>query len=96
VQGNILAGEAVVTEMARAFEAAEGELALRLMAALDAAQAAGGDRRGVQSAAMLVVKPIDAPDRTTDRWVDLRVDDSPDPLRELRRLLTMAIENRRR
>jgi uncharacterized Ntn-hydrolase superfamily protein len=96
VQGNILAGEAVVKEMARAFERSKGELAVRLMAALDAAQAAGGDTRGVQSAAMLVVKPIDNPERTSDRWIDLRVDDSPNPLGELRRLLNMAIENRRR
>jgi uncharacterized Ntn-hydrolase superfamily protein len=96
VQGNILAGEAVVKEMARAFEGTQGELALRLMAALDAAQAAGGDKRGVQSAAMLVVKPIDTPERTSDRWVDLRVDDSSNPLGELRRLLTVAIAARRR
>ena len=95
VQGNILAGQAVVKEMARAFEATTGELALRLMAALDAAQAAGGDTRGVQSAALLVVKPIDGPDRTSDKWVDIRVDDSEDPLRELRRLLTLALQGRR-
>jgi len=95
VQGNILAGEAVVKEMARAFEQTKGELALRLMAALDAAQAAGGDKRGVQSAAMLVVKAIDSPDRTSDRWIDLRVDDSTNPLAELRRLLDLSIKNRR-
>ena len=95
VQGNILAGEAVVKEMARAFEQTRGELALRLMAALDAAQAAGGDKRGVQSAAMVVVKPIDGPDRTSDRWVDIRVDDSTNPLGELRRLLNLAIKSRR-
>ena len=94
VQGNILAGEAVVKEMARAFEQTRGELALRLMAALDAAQAAGGDKRGVQSAALLVVKAIDSPDRTSDRWIDIRVDDSTNPLGELRRLLTLAIERR--
>lgn len=95
VQGNILAGEAVVKDMARAFESTKGELALRLMAALDAAQAAGGDRRGVQSAAILVVKPIDGPDRTTDKWIDIRVDDSTDPLGELRRLLNLVVANRR-
>jgi uncharacterized Ntn-hydrolase superfamily protein len=94
VQGNILAGEAVVKEMARAFESTKGELALRLMAALDAAQAAGGDKRGVQSAAILVVKPIDSPERTTDKWIDIRVDDSANPLGELRRLLDMAIARR--
>jgi len=96
VQGNILAGAAVVKEMARAFEATRGELAVRLMAALDAAQAAGGDKRGVQSAALLVVKPIDSPDRTTDKWIDIRIDDSTNPLGELRRLLDLAIANRAR
>ena len=96
VQGNILAGEAVVREMARAFETTKGELALRLMAALDAGQAAGGDKRGVQSAAILVVKPIDTPERTTDKWVDIRVDDSTNPLGELRRLLDLLITNRSR
>lgn len=95
VQGNILAGEAVVKEMARAFEQTKGELALRLMAALDAAQAAGGDKRGVQSAALLVVKPIDSADRTTDKWVDIRIDDSTNPLGELRRLLNILIAARR-
>jgi D-amino-acid oxidase len=96
VQGNILAGETVVKEMARMFEATKGELAVRLMAALDAAQAAGGDKRGVQSAALLVVKPVDTPERTTDKWVDIRVDDSTNPLGELRRLLNLVIENRGR
>ena len=95
VQGNILAGEAVVKEMARAFEQTKGELAMRLMAALDAAQAAGGDKRGVQSAAMLVVKAIDSPERTSDRWIDIRVDDSTNPLGELRRLLDLSIKSRR-
>jgi uncharacterized Ntn-hydrolase superfamily protein len=95
VQGNILAGEAVVKEMARAFDATRGELAVRLMAALDAGQAAGGDKRGVQSAAILVVKPIDG-DRSTDKWVDIRVDDSTNPLGELRRLLNLLIASRGR
>ncbi len=67
-----------------------------MMAALDAAQAAGGDKRGVQSAATLIVKPIDGDDRTTDKWVDIRVDDSTNPLRELRRLLNLVLEGRRR
>jgi len=96
VQGNILAGEAVVKEMARAFDTTTGELALRLMAALDAGQAAGGDKRGVQSAAILVVKPIDSAERTTDKWVDIRVDDSTNPLGELRRLLNLLISTRSR
>ena len=64
-QGNILAGEAVVREMARAFESAGGQLAERLMVALEAGQGAGGDARGMQSGGILVVKPIDDPSRTT-------------------------------
>jgi uncharacterized Ntn-hydrolase superfamily protein len=91
VQGNILAGEAVVREMARAFEAAEGVLAERLMAALDAGQAAGGDARGKQSGGILIVKPIGDSRRTTDRWVDVRVDDHPTPFVEIRRLMNMAV-----
>ncbi|SVE03582.1 uncharacterized protein METZ01_LOCUS456436, partial [marine metagenome] len=91
VQGNILVGEEVVREMARAFESTEGELAERLMAALDAGQAAGGDARGKQAGGILVVKPIGDSNRSTDRWVDVRVDDSPTPFVELRRLMNMAI-----
>ncbi len=91
VQGNILVGEAVVREMARAFEAAEGVLAERLMAALDAGQAAGGDARGKQSGGILIVKPIGDSGRTTDRWVDVRVDDHPTPFIEIRRLMNMSV-----
>lgn len=91
VQGNILAGEAVVKAMAEAFEAAEGPLALRLMDALDAGEAAGGDARGKQSGGVLVVKPIGDSGRTTDRWVDVRVDDHAEPFRELRRLVNMSV-----
>ena len=91
VQGNILVGEAVVREMARAFEATEGVLAERLMAALDAGQAAGGDARGKQSGGILIVKPIGDSGRTTDRWVDVRVDDHPTPFVEIRRLMNMAV-----
>src|SRR5919108_600325 len=88
-QGNILAGERVVTEMARAFEDTGGALAERLVAALEAAQAAGGDRRGQQSAALVVERPggIPASREGIDRIVDLRVDDHKEPIRELRRLL---------
>src|SRR5919199_498872 len=88
-QGNILAGEAVVGEMARAFTSAGGELAQRLMVALEAAQAVGGDRRGQQSAALVVERPGGIPDSREgiDRIVDLRVDDHEEPIRELRRLL---------
>jgi uncharacterized Ntn-hydrolase superfamily protein len=90
-QGNILAGEAVVTEMARAYEQAEGSLAERLIAAIEAAEAAGGDRRGQQSAA-LVVERVGAGEssrRGIDRIVDLRVDDHERPVAELRRLLEL-------
>ena len=75
--------------MARAFESTKGDLAERMMAALDAAQEAGGDIRGRQSAAIIVVtgKPTGKP--WSDRVFDLRVDDSPEPLKELRRLITL-------
>jgi uncharacterized Ntn-hydrolase superfamily protein len=88
-QGNILAGERVVAEMARAFEETRGALAERLVAALEAAQAAGGDRRGQQSAALVVERPGGIPESREgiDRIVDLRVDDHEEPIRELRRLL---------
>ena len=94
-QGNILAGPDVVAEMERAFEKTAGPLAERLMAALEAAEAAGGDRRGRQSAAMIVERVGAASEgRETrrlsegvDRVVDLRVDDHPEPIEELRRLL---------
>ena len=91
VQGNILAGEAVVRAMADAFESASGPLALRLMDALDAGQAAGGDARGKQAGGVLVVKPIGDSGRTTDRWVDVRVDDHTEPFKELRRLVNMSV-----
>lgn len=94
VQGNILAGEAVAKGMARAFETSTGELAERLMAALEGGQAAGGDARGMQAGGILVVKPIDDPTRTTDRWVDIRVDDAKDPFKELRRLLNITLAGR--
>ena len=89
VQGNILAGEAVVDGMARAYRETEGALAERLMAALEAAEAAGGDRRGRQSAAMIVERRDSAVSRRQgiDRILDLRVDDHPEPIEELRRLL---------
>ena len=93
VQGNTLAGRQVVTEMARAYEETEGELAEKLMAALEAGEAAGGDTRGMQAAGIYVVKPIDG-DRTTDKWVDIRVDDAPDPYKELRRLLNISLAPR--
>jgi uncharacterized Ntn-hydrolase superfamily protein len=88
-QANLMANERVWPEMARAFTTTRGDLAERMLAALDAAQAAGGDIRGRQSAALIVVtgKPTGKP--WADRIFDLRVDDSPEPLRELRRLVTL-------
>ncbi|EKP94211.1 hypothetical protein ThesuDRAFT_01941 [Thermaerobacter subterraneus DSM 13965] len=91
-QGNILAGPAVVDEMARAYEAARDRglpMEERLIEALRAAQAAGGDRRGQQSAALLVVKPQGGYGGYNDRWLDLRVDDHPRPIEELDRLMRL-------
>jgi uncharacterized Ntn-hydrolase superfamily protein len=88
-QGNILASRAVVEALESAYLAAmraRKPLAERLIAALEAAQAAGGDRRGMQSAALLVVKPGGGYGGTGDAVVDLRVDDAKDPIGELRRL----------
>ena len=89
-QGNTLSGPAVVADMARTFEATKGQpLADRLLAALDAAEAAGGDRRGRQAAAMTVVKAAAGAGGYSDIVLDLRVNDHPLPLVELRRLLTV-------
>jgi uncharacterized Ntn-hydrolase superfamily protein len=88
-QGNILAGEAVVNGMVQAFENTNGHLSFRLMAALDAGQAAGGDTRGKQSAAMLIVKKDGGVWLHNDVVLRLQVDDNPDPLKELRRLVEM-------
>ncbi|MBM3316573.1 MAG: DUF1028 domain-containing protein [Candidatus Eisenbacteria bacterium] len=86
-QGNILAGRAVVAEMVRAFTAAAGEeLAERLIAALEAGQAAGGDSRGQQSAAILIGRPHRDYPEYTFRYVDIRVEDHASPIAELRRL----------
>ena len=86
-QGNILAGEEVVKAMEKAFEATEGELADKLMAALFAGQEAGGDIRGQQSAALLVVQEGSGYGGFNDRYIDLRVDDAEKPIEELQRLL---------
>jgi uncharacterized Ntn-hydrolase superfamily protein len=86
-QGNILAGEAVVANMVDAFEKTPGPLSLRLMAALDGGQAGGGDTRGMQSAAMLIVKKNGGVWLHNDVVLRLQVDDSPEPLKELRRLV---------
>lgn len=88
-QGNILFGPAVVRAMARAFEATPGDLPERLLAALAAGQREGGDRRGMQSAALLIVREAGGYDQGNDRWVDLRVDDHPSPIEELRRIFRL-------
>jgi uncharacterized Ntn-hydrolase superfamily protein len=91
IQGNMLAGPQVVDGMEVAWQAsaAESRLAYRLLAALRAGDLAGGDRRGRQSAALLVVARGMGYGGTSDVWVDLRVDDHPDPVAELERLLAM-------
>src|SRR5262245_61641507 len=86
-QGNILAGEAVIANMVDAFEKTTGHLSLRLMAALDGGQAGGGDTRGMQSAAMLIVKKNGGVWVNNDVVLRLQVDDSPEPLKELRRIV---------
>jgi uncharacterized Ntn-hydrolase superfamily protein len=95
-QGNILAGEAVVAGMVDAFEKTTGHISLRLMAALDAGQAAGGDKRGMQSAAMLIVKKDGGVWLHNDVVLRLQVDDSEQPLKELRRLVEYNYERRYR
>jgi uncharacterized Ntn-hydrolase superfamily protein len=85
-QGNILAGKEVVEEMARIMEATPGDLADRLLAALAAGQRMGGDRRGMQSAALYVAKMDSSYGGTTDRYIDIRVDDHPSPIEELSRI----------
>ncbi len=88
-QGNILVGAAVVDAMAGAFGSSEGELCDRLLSALLAGDVAGGDRRGKQSAALLVVRDRGGYEGRNDRYIDLRVDDHPDAPAELVRLFTM-------
>ncbi len=95
-QGNILAGEAVVNNMVEAFEKTEGHLSLRLLAALEAGQAAGGDTRGMQSAAMLIVKKGGGVWLNNDVVLRLHADDGPEPIKELRRLVEKAAEQRAR
>jgi uncharacterized Ntn-hydrolase superfamily protein len=88
-QGNILVGEDTVLAMARAFEETAGHLCDRLVAALAAGQAAGGDSRGQQSAALLVVREGGGYGGFNDRFIDLRVDDHPTPIEELQRILQL-------
>lgn len=95
-QGNILAGPEVVTAMVEAFENTTGHLSLRLLAALEAGQRAGGDKRGMQSAAMLIVKKDAGVWLHNDVVVRLQVDDNPEPITELRRLVEKAASQRAR
>lgn len=97
-QGNILVGERVVTDMVSAFTSTEGDLCDRLLAALVAGDAAGGDRRGKQSAALLVVRAGGGYEGRNDRYIDCRVDDHPEATNELVRLFevwdeTMLVRN---
>lgn len=89
VQANLMLNDKVWPAMAKAFENTKGDLADRMLAALDAAQAAGGDIRGRQSAALVVVTGKPTGLAWKDRTFDLRVDDSPEPLVELRRLVKL-------
>ena len=93
-QGNILAGPAVVEGMVKAFEDTEGHLSYRLLAALEAGQAAGGDTRGMQSAAMLIVKKGGGVWLNNDVVLRLQVDDAENPFAELRRLVDIAARQR--
>lgn len=91
VQGNILAGPHVAAAMVKAFESTQGELAERLYAALKAGDDAGGDRRGRQSASILVVRKGGGSSLNNDRLCYINVDDNPDPLLELGRLLPLQL-----
>jgi len=85
-QGNILFGPGVVRAMARTYESAGGDILDRLLAALAAGQREGGDRRGMQAAALYVVRKGGGYMGGNDRWVDLRVDEHPSPIEELKRI----------
>jgi uncharacterized Ntn-hydrolase superfamily protein len=87
VQANLMANDKVWPAMAKAFENSKGQLAERMIAALEAAQQAGGDIRGKQSAVILVVKEISTGKVWEDRLIDLRVEDHPEPIKEIKRIL---------
>jgi uncharacterized Ntn-hydrolase superfamily protein len=89
-QGNTLADKSVPDSMVAAFNRASGHLAFRLLAAIEAGQAAGGDKRGKQSAAMIIVKKCGGVWLHNDVVLKLQVDDSPEPIVELRRLVEKA------
>jgi uncharacterized Ntn-hydrolase superfamily protein len=95
-QGNILAGEAVVDGMIKNFEETKGALSMRLVAALEGGQAAGGDTRGQQSAALIIVKKGCGVWLNNDTVLRLQVDDNPEPIRELRRLVERSLTRGRR
>lgn len=95
-QGNILAGPEVVNRMVQAFENTGGHLSVRLLAALEAGQVAGGDKRGMQSAAMLIVKEKGGVWLNNDVVLRLQVDDHEQPIQELRRLVELAAQQRER
>jgi len=89
VQANMMLTDRVVSAMAKAFETANGDLADRMLAALEAAQQAGGDIRGRQSAAILIVRQSASDEPWSDVVMDLRVEDDPEPVEELKRLVTL-------
>jgi uncharacterized Ntn-hydrolase superfamily protein len=90
-QGNILVGPQVPEAMGKAFDEAQGELAEKMFAALKAGDAVGGDKRGRQSASMLIVCDKCGRNTNNDRYLYINVDDNPDPFAELRRLLNVAL-----
>jgi len=89
-QGNLLTGPEVLDAMAKEFEGTRGSLGVRLLFSLAAGEKAGGDKRGKQSAALLVVKPNGGPNSLGDRWLDFRVDDHPNPIDELTRVANLT------
>ena len=93
-QGNILAGPQVVDNMVRAFESTKGHLSQRLVAALEGGQAGGGDKRGQQSAALVIVKKNCGVWLHNDTVLHLQVDDNPEPIKELRRIVDKWNERR--
>lgn len=88
-QGNILVSEETVLAMAKTFKETKGSLAEKLLKALDEGQSAGGDSRGMQSAALLVVKEKGGYGGFNDRYIDLRVDEHPNPIKELIRIFDL-------
>lgn len=85
-QGNILASKEVVSAMSEAYEQTKGDLIEKLFSVLEAGQRKGGDRRGRESAAILIVKEKGAYDGGTDRYIDIRVDEHPTPIKKLRKV----------